>query len=77
MYLVNEGVVLNYNRVEKGYKNRNLIVDLKGRIRLKIKLLLVEDYYIVWRGFVFFLKMREEFEIIGEVENGEEVLYFM
>ena len=29
-YSVNEGVVSNYNRAEKGYKNRNSIADLKG-----------------------------------------------
>ncbi len=50
---------------------------MKGRIRLKIKLLLVEDHHIVRRGLVFFLKTREEFEIIGEAENGEEALYFV
>lgn len=50
---------------------------MKGRIRLKIKLLLVEDHHIVRRGLVFFLKTREEFEIIGEAENGEEALHFV
>lgn len=50
---------------------------MKGRIRLKIKLLLVEDHHIVRRGLVFFLKTREEFEIIGEAENGEEALTFV
>jgi two-component system, NarL family, response regulator len=44
---------------------------------LKIKLLLVEDHHIVRRGLVFFLKTREEFEIIGEAENGEEALTFV
>jgi DNA-binding NarL/FixJ family response regulator len=44
---------------------------------LKIKLLLVEDHHIVRRGLVFFLKTREEFEIIGEAENGEEALRFV
>ncbi|MGN4872187.1 two-component system response regulator CasR [Bacillus cereus group sp. MYBK120-1] len=44
---------------------------------MKIKLLLVEDHHIVRRGLVFFLKTREEFEIIGEAENGEEALYFV
>ncbi|MGA4484387.1 two-component system response regulator CasR [Bacillus bombysepticus] len=44
---------------------------------MKIKLLLVEDHHIVRRGIVFFLKTREEFEIIGEAENGEEALYFV
>ncbi|PGM15252.1 DNA-binding response regulator [Bacillus cereus] len=43
---------------------------------MKIKLLLVEDHHIVRRGLVFFLKTREEFEIIGEAENGEEALHF-
>ncbi|MDG0933756.1 DNA-binding response regulator, partial [Bacillus paranthracis] len=42
---------------------------------MKIKLLLVEDHHIVRRGLVFFLKTREEFEIIGEAENGEEALH--
>ncbi|WIY63242.1 response regulator [Bacillus arachidis] len=41
---------------------------------MKIKLLLVEDHHIVRRGLVFFLKTKEEFEIIGEAENGEEAL---
>lgn len=50
---------------------------MKGRIRLKIKLLLVEDHHIVRRGLVFFLKTREEFEIVGEAENGEEALTFV
>ncbi|MBS9803375.1 two-component system response regulator CasR [Bacillus cereus] len=44
---------------------------------MKIKLLLVEDHHIVRRGLVFFLKTREEFEIIGEAENGEEALRFV
>ncbi|MGE7861365.1 response regulator [Bacillus mobilis] len=44
---------------------------------MKIKLLLVEDHHIVRRGLVFFLKTREEFEIIGEAENGEEALTFV
>ncbi|CAM3812805.1 MULTISPECIES: response regulator [Bacillus cereus group] len=44
---------------------------------MKIKLLLVEDHHIVRRGLVFFLKSREEFEIIGEAENGEEALIFV
>ncbi|WP_088351944.1 two-component system response regulator CasR [Bacillus cereus] len=44
---------------------------------MKIKLLLVEDHHIVRRGLVFFLKTREEFEIIGEAENGEEALHFV
>ena len=50
---------------------------MKGRIRLKIKLLLVEDHHIVRRGLVFFLKTREEFEIVGEAENGEEAFTFV
>lgn len=50
---------------------------MKGRRRLKIKLLLVEDHHIVRRGLVFFLKTREEFEIVGEAENGEEALTFV
>ncbi|WP_410982421.1 response regulator [Bacillus cereus] len=41
---------------------------------MKIKLLLVEDHHIVRRGLVFFLKTKEEFEIIGEAENGEDAL---
>lgn len=49
----------------------------KGENRLKIKLLLVEDHHIVRRGLVFFLKTREEFEIVGEAENGEEALTFV
>ncbi|MGE7884795.1 response regulator [Bacillus sp. NPDC094077] len=44
---------------------------------MKIKLLLVEDHHIVRRGLVFFFKTREEFEIIGEVENGKEALTFV
>ncbi|HDR7657670.1 TPA: response regulator transcription factor [Bacillus wiedmannii] len=44
---------------------------------MKIKLLLVEDHHIVRRGLVFFLKTREEFEIVGEAENGEEALIFI
>ncbi|WP_369899831.1 response regulator [Bacillus manliponensis] len=44
---------------------------------MKIKLLLVEDHHIVRRGLVFFLKTKEEFEIIGEAENGEEALAFI
>ncbi|MFJ8529070.1 response regulator [Bacillus sp. NPDC094106] len=44
---------------------------------MKIKLLLVEDHHIVRRGLVFFLKTKEEFEIIGEAENGEEALDFV
>lgn len=47
---------------------------MKGRSSLKIKLLLVEDHHIVRRGLVFFLKTKQEFEIIGEAENGEEAL---
>jgi DNA-binding NarL/FixJ family response regulator len=44
---------------------------------VKIKLLLAEDHHIVRRGLVFFLKTREEFEIIGEAANGEEALTFV
>lgn len=44
---------------------------------MKIKLLLVEDHHIVRRGLVFFLKTKQEFEIIGEVENGESALAFV
>lgn len=44
---------------------------------MKIKLLLVEDHHIVRRGLVFFLKTKEEFEIVGEAENGEEALTFI
>ncbi|PFK32370.1 DNA-binding response regulator [Bacillus cereus] len=44
---------------------------------MKIKLLLVEDHHIVRRGLVFFLKTKEEFEIIGEAENGEDALAFV
>ena len=50
---------------------------MKGRRRVKVKLLLVEDHHIVRRGLVFFLKTREEFEIVGEAENGEEALTFV
>lgn len=50
---------------------------MKGRNALKIKLLLVEDHHIVRRGLVFFLNTKEEFEIIGEAENGEEALAFV
>lgn len=50
---------------------------MKGRRRLKIKLLLVEDHHIVRRGLVFFLKTREEFEIVGEAGNGEEAFTFV
>lgn len=49
----------------------------EGGRRLKIKLLLVEDHHIVRRGLVFFLKTREEFEIVGEAENGEDALTFV
>ncbi|MDM5154813.1 response regulator transcription factor [Bacillus sp. DX1.1] len=41
---------------------------------MKIKLLLVEDHHIVRKGLVFFLKTKEEFEIIGEAGDGEEAL---
>ncbi|ARO18073.1 DNA-binding response regulator [Bacillus tropicus] len=44
---------------------------------MKIKLLLVEDHHIVRRGLVFFLKTREEFEIVGEAGNGEEAFTFV
>ncbi|MGG0187767.1 response regulator [Bacillus rhizoplanae] len=44
---------------------------------MKIKLLLVEDHHIVRRGLVFFLKTKEEFNIIGEVGDGEEALQFI
>ncbi|HDR8417335.1 TPA: response regulator transcription factor [Bacillus cereus] len=44
---------------------------------MKIKLLLVEDHHIVRRGLVFFLKTREEFEIVGEAENREDALTFV
>ncbi|MCP1123624.1 response regulator transcription factor [Bacillus sp. 3103sda1] len=44
---------------------------------MKIKLLLVEDHHIVRRGLVFFLKTKEEFDIIGEVGDGEEALQFI
>lgn len=50
---------------------------MKGRSSLKIKLLLVEDHHIVRRGLVFFLKTKEEFEIIGEAEDGTEALAFV
>lgn len=50
---------------------------MRGRTSVEIKLLLVEDHHIVRRGLVFFLKTREEFEIIGEAENGEEALTFV
>lgn len=50
---------------------------MKGRISLKIKLLLVEDHHIVRRGLAFFLKTKQEFEIIGEAENGEEAVAFV
>lgn len=46
-------------------------------ISLKIRLLLVEDHHIVRRGLVFFLKTKEEFDIIGEVGDGEEALQFI
>ncbi len=49
----------------------------EGGRSLKIKLLLVEDHHIVRRGLVFFLKTREEFEIVGEAENGEDALTFV
>lgn len=49
----------------------------EGGRRLKIKLLLVEDHHIVRRGLVFFLKTREEFEIVGEAENREDALTFV
>lgn len=49
----------------------------KGGNPLKIKLLLVEDHHIVRRGLVFFLKTKEEFDIIGEVGDGEEALQFI
>ncbi|PEA53396.1 DNA-binding response regulator [Bacillus pseudomycoides] len=44
---------------------------------MKIKLLLVEDHHIVRRGLVFFLKTKEEFDIIGEIGDGEEALQFI
>ena len=49
----------------------------EGGRRLKIKLLLVEDHHIVRRGLVFFLKTREDLEIVGEAENGEDALTFV
>ncbi|MEH6892397.1 response regulator transcription factor [Bacillus sp. JJ864] len=44
---------------------------------MEIKLLLVEDHHIVRRGLVFFLKTKEEFDIIGEVGDGEEAFQFI
>lgn len=41
---------------------------------MKIKLLLVDDHAVVLRGLSFFLKTRQEFDVIGEAHNGKEAL---
>ncbi|MBE7121032.1 response regulator [Bacillus cereus] len=41
---------------------------------MKIKVLLVDDHTVVLKGLAFFLSTREDFELVGEANNGKEAL---
>lgn len=46
----------------------------KGRSRVKIKVLLVDDHLVVLRGLHYFLEVQPEIEIVGQAHNGAEAL---
>lgn len=46
----------------------------KGRSRVKIKVLLVDDHLVVLRGLQYFLEVQPEIEIVGQAHNGAEAL---
>jgi len=41
---------------------------------VKIKVLLVDDHTVVLKGLAFFLNTQEDFELVGEANNGKEAL---
>ncbi|MBE7105323.1 response regulator transcription factor [Bacillus cereus] len=41
---------------------------------MKIKVLLVDDHTVVLKGLAFFLSTREDFELVGEANNGKDAL---
>ena len=41
---------------------------------MKIKVLLVDDHTVVLKGLAFFLSTQEDLELVGEANNGKEVL---
>ncbi|WP_242248375.1 response regulator transcription factor [Bacillus cereus group sp. BfR-BA-01523] len=41
---------------------------------MKIKVLLVDDHTVVLKGLAFFLSTQEDFELVGEANNGKEAL---
>ena len=41
---------------------------------MKIKVLLVDDHTVVLKGLAFFLNTQEDFELVGEANNGKEAL---
>ncbi|PLS17033.1 DNA-binding response regulator [Bacillus sp. M6-12] len=41
---------------------------------MSIRILIADDHHIVRRGLVFFLNTQEDFEVIGEAQNGREAL---
>ncbi|MBA4535609.1 response regulator transcription factor [Bacillus aquiflavi] len=41
---------------------------------MTIRILIADDHHVVRRGLVFFLKTQENFEIIGEAQNGKEAV---
>jgi DNA-binding NarL/FixJ family response regulator len=41
---------------------------------VKIKVLLVDDHTVVLKGLAFFLSTQEDFELVGEANNGKEAL---
>ncbi|MGH0430454.1 response regulator [Bacillus hominis] len=41
---------------------------------MKIKVLLVDDHTVVLKGLAFFLSTQEDFELVGEANNGKDAL---
>ncbi|MFF1991660.1 response regulator [Bacillus mycoides] len=41
---------------------------------MEIKVLLVDDHTVVLKGLAFFLSTQEDFELVGEANNGKEAL---
>ncbi|KMK77757.1 response regulator [Alkalihalobacillus pseudalcaliphilus] len=39
-----------------------------------IKLLIVDDHTVVRKGLIFFLETMDQFEVVGDAENGDEAI---
>lgn len=49
----------------------------KGEVWMKYNIFIVDDYWVVCEGFKLILEISDNYFIVGEVEEGEEVIWIM